>query len=81
MRGVQVFEDVEVTGFELKDGAVAGKLATPYNSTSSEVPRFRLPVREAWAAGWWMVATGVKTNHGDIVCDHVVNCGGQWARQ
>lgn len=23
----------------------------------------------------------VKTNHGDIACEKVVNCGGQWARQ
>ena len=25
--------------------------------------------------------TSVKTSHGDITCDKVVNCGGQWARQ
>jgi glycine cleavage system aminomethyltransferase T/glycine/D-amino acid oxidase-like deaminating enzyme len=25
--------------------------------------------------------TGVRTAHGDIRCDYVVNCGGMWARQ
>jgi 4-methylaminobutanoate oxidase (formaldehyde-forming) len=25
--------------------------------------------------------TAVRTNHGDIACDKVVNCAGQWARQ
>ena len=25
--------------------------------------------------------TSVKTSHGEITCDKVVNCGGQWARQ
>ena len=47
MNGAKLFEDVRVTGFEMKDGRI----------------------------------TAVKTDKGDIACDKVVNCAGQWARQ
>ena len=47
MHGAKLFEDVRVTGFDMKDGRI----------------------------------TAVKTNKGDIACDKVVNCAGQWARQ
>ncbi|CAH2397673.1 GcvT family protein [Mesorhizobium ventifaucium] len=47
MHGARLFEDVRVTGFDMKDGRI----------------------------------TAVKTNRGDIACDKVVNCAGQWARQ
>ncbi|ODT07462.1 MAG: FAD-dependent oxidoreductase [Mesorhizobium sp. SCN 65-20] len=47
MHGAKLFENVRVTGFEMKDGRILK----------------------------------VKTDQGDIVCDKVVNCAGQWARQ
>ncbi|MDH6230599.1 glycine cleavage system T protein [Mesorhizobium soli] len=47
MHGAKLFEEVRVTGFEMKDGRI----------------------------------TAVKTNKGDIACEKVVNCAGQWARQ
>ena len=47
MHGAKLFEDVRVTGFEMKDGRIIA----------------------------------VKTNQGDIACEKVVNCAGQWARQ
>ncbi len=47
MHGARLFENVRVTGFEMKDGRILK----------------------------------VKTDQGDIVCDKVVNCAGQWARQ
>jgi sarcosine dehydrogenase len=47
MHGAKLFEDVRVTGFEMKDGRIAK----------------------------------VKTTQGDIACEKVVNCAGQWARQ
>ncbi|MBT1160120.1 FAD-dependent oxidoreductase [Aminobacter anthyllidis] len=47
MHGARLFENVRVTGFEMKDGRILK----------------------------------VKTDHGDIACDKVVNCAGQWARQ
>ncbi len=47
MHGARLFEDVRVTGFDMKGGRI----------------------------------TAVKTNRGDIACDKVVNCAGQWARQ
>ena len=47
MHGAKLFEDVRVTGFEMKDGRI----------------------------------TAVKTDQGEIACDKVVNCAGQWARQ
>jgi 4-methylaminobutanoate oxidase (formaldehyde-forming) len=47
MHGAKLFEEVRVTGFEMKDGRI----------------------------------TTVKTNKGDIACEKVVNCAGQWARQ
>src|SRR5690606_34138922 len=47
MHGAKMLEGVRVTGFEMKDGRIAG----------------------------------VKTNQGDIACEKVVNCAGQWARQ
>ncbi len=47
MHGAKLFEEVRVTGFEMKDGRIVA----------------------------------VKTGKGDIACDKVVNCAGQWARQ
>ena len=47
MHGAKLFENVRVTGFEMKDGRILK----------------------------------VKTDQGDIACDKVVNCAGQWARQ
>lgn len=47
MHGAKLFEEVRVTGFDMKDGRI----------------------------------TAVKTNKGDIACEKVVNCAGQWARQ
>jgi len=47
MHGARLFEEVRVTGFEMKNGRI----------------------------------TAVKTSKGDIACDKVVNCAGQWARQ
>ncbi|PWK68497.1 FAD-dependent oxidoreductase [Aminobacter sp. AP02] len=47
MHGAKLFENVRVTGFEMKDGRIQK----------------------------------VKTDQGDIACDKVVNCAGQWARQ
>ena len=47
MHGAKIFENVRVTGFDMKDGRILA----------------------------------VKTNKGDIACDKVVNCAGQWARQ
>lgn len=47
MHGARLFENVRVTGFEMKDGRILK----------------------------------VKTDQGDIACDKVVNCAGQWARQ
>jgi len=47
MHGAKIFENVRVTGFDMKDGRILA----------------------------------VKTNQGDIACEKVVNCAGQWARQ
>ena len=47
MHGARLYEDIRVTGFEMKDGRI----------------------------------TAVKTSQGDIACEKVVNCAGQWARQ
>ena len=47
MYGAKLFEEVRVTGFDIKDGRI----------------------------------TAVRTTQGDITCDKVVNCAGQWARQ
>ena len=47
MHGAKIFEDVRVTGFDIKDGRI----------------------------------TAVRTTQGDIACEKVVNCAGQWARQ
>ncbi|WP_406873543.1 FAD-dependent oxidoreductase [Aminobacter sp. P9b] len=47
MHGAKLFENVRVTGFEMKDGRILK----------------------------------VMTDQGDIACDKVVNCAGQWARQ
>ncbi|WP_395448252.1 FAD-dependent oxidoreductase [Aminobacter sp. UC22_36] len=47
MHGAKLFENVRVTGFEMKDGRILS----------------------------------VKTDQGDVTCDKVVNCAGQWARQ
>ncbi|WP_340160439.1 FAD-dependent oxidoreductase [uncultured Hoeflea sp.] len=47
MHGAKIFENVRVTGFDMKDGRILA----------------------------------VKTNKGDIACEKVVNCAGQWARQ
>lgn len=47
MHGAKLFENVRVTGFEMKDGRILK----------------------------------VKTDQGDVSCDKVVNCAGQWARQ
>ncbi|WP_353643169.1 FAD-dependent oxidoreductase [Mesorhizobium sp. WSM2239] len=47
IHGAKLFEDVRVTGFEMKDGRILK----------------------------------VKTDQGDIACEKVVNCAGQWARQ
>lgn len=47
MHGAKLFENVCVTGFDMKDGVI----------------------------------TAVKTDQGDIACEKVVNCAGQWARQ
>ena len=47
MHGARIFENVRVTGFDMKDGRILA----------------------------------VKTNKGDIACEKVVNCAGQWARQ
>jgi glycine cleavage system T protein len=47
MHGAKLFENVRVTGFEMKDGRILK----------------------------------VKTDQGDVACDKVVNCAGQWARQ
>jgi 4-methylaminobutanoate oxidase (formaldehyde-forming) len=47
MHGAKLFEDVRVTGFEMKDGRILK----------------------------------VRTDQGDIACEKVVNCAGQWARQ
>ncbi|MDQ6437600.1 FAD-dependent oxidoreductase [Mesorhizobium sp. LHD-90] len=47
MHGAKLFEEVRVTGFDIKDGRI----------------------------------TTVRTTRGDIACDKVVNCAGQWARQ
>ncbi|WP_269930994.1 GcvT family protein [Aminobacter sp. HY435] len=47
MHGAKLFENVRVTGFEMKDGRILK----------------------------------VMTDQGDITCDKVVNCAGQWARQ
>jgi len=47
MHGAKLYENVRVTGFEMKDDRILK----------------------------------VKTDQGDISCDKVVNCAGQWARQ
>ncbi len=47
MHGAKLFEEVRVTGFDMKGGRIVA----------------------------------VKTNKGDIACEKVVNCAGQWARQ
>ncbi|MCB1445265.1 MAG: FAD-dependent oxidoreductase, partial [Rhizobiaceae bacterium] len=47
MHGAKLFENIRVTGFDIKDGRI----------------------------------TAVKTTGGDIACEKVVNCAGQWARQ
>jgi len=47
MHGAKIFENVRVSGFEMKDGRILA----------------------------------VKTSQGDIACEKVVNCAGQWARQ
>ena len=47
MHGAKLFENIRVTGFDIKDGRI----------------------------------TAVKTTSGDIACEKVVNCAGQWARQ
>lgn len=47
MHGVRIFEDVTVTGIDIKDGQVVG----------------------------------VQTSQGPVVCEKVVNCGGQWAKE
>ncbi|KQU64211.1 FAD-dependent oxidoreductase [Aminobacter sp. DSM 101952] len=47
MHGAKLFENVQVAGFEMKDGRIVK----------------------------------VRTDQGDISCDKVVNCAGQWARQ
>ncbi|MBR0558291.1 FAD-dependent oxidoreductase [Ciceribacter sp. L1K23] len=47
MHGAKIVENVQVTGFEMKDGRI----------------------------------TAVKTSEGDVSCEKVVNCAGQWARQ
>jgi 4-methylaminobutanoate oxidase (formaldehyde-forming) len=47
LHGAKLFEDVRVTGFEMKDGRILK----------------------------------VETDQGDIACETVVNCAGQWARQ
>jgi 4-methylaminobutanoate oxidase (formaldehyde-forming) len=47
MHGAKLFENVRVTGFEMKDGRILK----------------------------------VRTDQGDIACEKVVNCAGQWARQ
>ncbi|MBX9457186.1 MAG: FAD-dependent oxidoreductase [Rhizobium sp.] len=47
MHGAKLFENVRVTGFDIKEGTI----------------------------------TAVKTSVGDIACEKVVNCAGQWARQ
>lgn len=47
MHGARIFENVRVTGFDMKDGCILA----------------------------------VKTDKGDIACEKVVNCAGQWARQ
>ncbi|MCO5160565.1 MAG: FAD-dependent oxidoreductase [Mesorhizobium sp.] len=47
MHGAKLFENVRVTGFEMKDRRIVA----------------------------------VKTDRGDIACETVVNCAGQWARQ
>ena len=47
MHGARLFEDVRVTGFEMKGDRIVA----------------------------------VKTNRGDVACEKVVNCAGQWARQ
>ena len=47
MHGAKLFENVRVTGFEMKDRRIVA----------------------------------VKTDQGDIACETVVNCAGQWARQ
>tara|TARA_R110002020_G_scaffold192228_5_gene392352 strand:- start:5494 stop:7935 length:2442 start_codon:yes stop_codon:yes gene_type:complete len=47
MHGAKIFENVRVTGFDMKDGRILA----------------------------------VKTSKGDIACEKVVNCAGQWARQ
>ena len=47
MHGAKLFEEVRVTGFDIKDGRIIA----------------------------------VRTTQGDIACEKVVNCAGQWARQ
>ncbi|WP_315926711.1 FAD-dependent oxidoreductase [Mesorhizobium sp. SP-1A] len=47
MHGAKLFENVRVTGFDMKDGRIVA----------------------------------VRTDRGVIVCEKVVNCAGQWARQ
>ncbi|MDP3899293.1 MAG: FAD-dependent oxidoreductase, partial [Mesorhizobium sp.] len=47
MHGAKLFENVRVTGFEMRGDSIVA----------------------------------VKTNAGDIACEKVVNCAGQWARQ
>lgn len=47
MHGAKLFENIRVTGFDIKDGVI----------------------------------NAVKTDQGDIQCEKVVNCAGQWARQ
>lgn len=47
MHGAKIVENVQVTGFEMKDGRIAA----------------------------------VKTSLGNVACEKVVNCAGQWARQ
>ncbi len=47
MHGAKLFENVRVTGFDMKGDRIVA----------------------------------VKTDQGDIACDKVVNCAGQWARQ
>ena len=47
MHGARLYEEVRVTGFEMKGDRIIA----------------------------------VKTSQGDIACDKVVNCAGQWARQ
>lgn len=81
---VKYFEGIDVTGFELKDGAVAGvKTSAGPPPTHTHPPRSH-PCRTD--APRSIMATKLPAppplpRKGDIECDHVVNCAGQWARQ